>query len=397
MHGGGVTYTVHEADVLEALRGMANSRGRKGLMATLRLLSSVPASAAAIGERRGHGASQVRMALERLEACGAAVRGTMVIQGQSRAVWSHAAPAHALSYIAALGNARPQTEQRSCKVCSGPFFARTSPSLNRGQRGTCCSRHCAALVMRTGAEMRMVSAGDVLRLRNDGLCTKEIAARLGCSTTAVRRVLRANGLAYSKVCAGARNGMHGRGHTPDVVARLRAFTIARFASPEERRMASERSIAAIASGKHGRKSSLEIIVGKVLADIGVAAIPQHCIRGAAGGRWIACVDFYLPAYRAALEVNGTFWHADPRVYGGRELKPAQIKTLERYACKEAALRAMDIPILEVWEADIRKDATVAVRNVLAADTARARLAHHEAQSEPANDEAEQLTLDQVGT
>lgn len=383
-----MTYTVHEADVLEALRGMANSRGRKLLVATLRALSSVPASATALGERIGHSSFQVRMALERLEACGAAVQGTMAIRGQDRAVWSHAAPAHAHGYIAALSSVRPQTEQRTCRVCSKPFFARTFPSLNRGQRGTCCSRQCA------GRTMCAVSDGDVLRLRNEGLRTEEIAARLGCSTTAVRRVLRANGLAYSKVCAGARNGMHGRGHTPDVVARLRAFTIARFASPEERRMASERSIAAIASGKHGRKSSPEGIVGKVLSDIGVAAIPQHCIRGAAGGRWIACVDFYLPAYRAALEVNGTFWHADPRVYGGRDLKPAQIKTLERYACKEAALRAMDIPILEVWEADIRKDATIAVRNVLAADIARARLAHHEAQPEPAN---EQLALDGVGT
>lgn len=271
-----------------------------------------------------------------------------------------------------LGNVRPQTEQRTCRVCSKPFFARTCPSMNRGQRGTCCSRQCA------GRTMCTVADGDVLRLRKEGLRTEEIATRLGCSTTAVRRVLRANGLAYSKVCAGAKNGMHGRGHTPEVVARLRAFTTARFTSPKERQMASERSIEAIASGKHGRTSSLETIVGKVLADLGVSAIPQHCIRAASGGRWIACVDFYLPAYRAALEVNGTFWHADPRVYGGPELKPAQIRTLERYARKEAALRAMDIPILEVWEADVREDATLAVRNVLAADTARARLAHHEA-------------------
>jgi G:T-mismatch repair DNA endonuclease (very short patch repair protein) len=66
----------------------------------------------------------------------------------------------------------------------------------------------------------------------------------------------------------------------------------------------------------------------------------------------------------ALEVNGTFWHADPRVYAGRRLKPAQVKTLERYRRKAAALRELGMPIAEVWEADLERDARRAVRVAL---------------------------------
>src|SRR5699024_281803 len=47
------------------------------------------------------------------------------------------------------------------------------------------------------------------------------------------------------------------------------------------------------------------------------------VRGAAG-RFVACVDFMLSDGRA-LEVNGTFWHTDPRVYPDGPTFPAQVR------------------------------------------------------------------------
>ncbi|HAX81912.1 MAG TPA: hypothetical protein DCY40_05030 [Actinobacteria bacterium] len=119
----------------------------------------------------------------------------------------------------------------------------------------------------------------------------------------------------------------------------------------------------IASGKIARVSKIEDVVAKELSALGVDYQRQVGIRGA-HGRFAACVDFLL-AGSIVLEVNGTFWHADPRFYPDRErLAPAQLRTVERYARKIEMLRKAGLQLLEVWEADLRKSPQHAVREVL---------------------------------
>lgn len=119
----------------------------------------------------------------------------------------------------------------------------------------------------------------------------------------------------------------------------------------------------IASGKINRVSGIEDVVAKVLDRIGVAYRRQVGIRGS-DGRYFACVDFML-GDRTVLEVNGTFWHADPRMYPDRSrLSPAQRRTVERYGVKVDRLRKSGFDVIEVWEADLAKDSEDAVANVL---------------------------------
>ena len=56
-----------------------------------------------------------------------------------------------------------------------------------------------------------------------------------------------------------------------------------------------------------------------------------------------------------IEINGTYWHSDPRVYEGRELNRTQLrnKSVDEHKKKWALLNG--IPIYYVWEKDIREN------------------------------------------
>lgn len=130
----------------------------------------------------------------------------------------------------------------------------------------------------------------------------------------------------------------------------------------ERIAASEQMTNAIASGAINRVSKIEDVVAEELTRLGIGFRRQFGIRNPKTGRYCACLDFLLDDGRA-LEVNGTSWHADPRVYQG-DLAPSQIRTAERYGRKVKLLEDLGIPLIAVWEADIRKNPQEAVALVV---------------------------------
>jgi G:T-mismatch repair DNA endonuclease (very short patch repair protein) len=250
-----------------------------------------------------------------------------------------------------------------CKACGMLFQTRDFPCLSGDHGAKYCGRRCAGL---GGGDSKIMPSDEpeLIRLAAEGMTTKELASRFGCRDGVIIKRLRHLGMSRGKARRGSVNGMFGRTHTPEAIAKIRSANARQFATTAARTAHAHRTIRAIEMGKFGNTSKLETVVGEALVRLGVRALPQHGIRSQETGRYIACVDFFLPDLNAALEVNGTFWHADPRVYDGSNLKPAQVKTLERYAVKEAELRKMGIPIVEVWEADIRRDTDAAVRAAL---------------------------------
>lgn len=134
-------------------------------------------------------------------------------------------------------------------------------------------------------------------------------------------------------------------------------------SDETRARLSETTARAIAEGRIPAVSKLEDVAAEALDALGVGYRRQVNIRGP-HGRYVASVDFMLADGRA-LEVNGTFWHADPRVYPDGPVFPAQKRTAERWARKVAALDALGITVVEVWEKELRDDPAEAVRVALA--------------------------------
>jgi G:T-mismatch repair DNA endonuclease (very short patch repair protein) len=129
-------------------------------------------------------------------------------------------------------------------------------------------------------------------------------------------------------------------------------------SDETRAKMSETTARAHAKGKIGRPSKLEDVVARELDRLGVRYVRQFAVRDS-GGKFMFVIDFWLPDHRVAIEVNGTYWHADPRVYSGT-LNTTQAHNLAKYRRKLDALGALDIRVGEAWEIDIKRDPTQAV-------------------------------------
>lgn len=139
----------------------------------------------------------------------------------------------------------------------------------------------------------------------------------------------------------------------------------RYAHTEETKAKlSKATTLAIAEGRIPRVSALELKVGEVLARLGISAAHQYPLRGP-DGRYGAVLDYFLLDTGTALEFNGTFWHADPRVYPDGPVKPSQVRVIEKYQQKLALLRELHIPLIEVWERDFVVDPEGAIRAALA--------------------------------
>ena len=65
-------------------------------------------------------------------------------------------------------------------------------------------------------------------------------------------------------------------------------------------------------------------------------------------------DFYLPEHNLIIEVDGGYYHADPRVVDESKLNPMQQRNKRVDEYKNRWAVAHGIPILRIWEKDIRE-------------------------------------------
>ena len=66
-------------------------------------------------------------------------------------------------------------------------------------------------------------------------------------------------------------------------------------------------------------------------------------------------DYYLPEHNLIIEVDGGYYHSDPRIVDESKLNPMQKhnKRVDEQKNRWALLHG--IPILRIWEKDIRED------------------------------------------
>ena len=77
-------------------------------------------------------------------------------------------------------------------------------------------------------------------------------------------------------------------------------------------------------------------------------------------------DFCFPQQKVIVEVNGDYWHANPKKYSGKELHPRQRKALGSDKAKEAYITKVDNSswtFLSFWESDINKDVVKCVDKI----------------------------------
>ena len=72
------------------------------------------------------------------------------------------------------------------------------------------------------------------------------------------------------------------------------------------------------------------------------------------GRWY---DFYLPTHNLIIEIDGSYYHADPRVVSEDKLTPMHKHNMRVDEAKNKWALAHGIPILRIWEKDINESPT----------------------------------------
>ena len=212
-----------------------------------------------------------------------------------------------------------------------------------------CSRKC--YLNRSGVDTALL-----IQEYRAGKSTIELSHEHGLTASAIAMRLHKAGIELRPGwlhLTTDKNPTKGKGHTEATKAKLRALAIQQFSSPEARQSASENQIKAMAEGRISCVSGLEDDVAKALDKLGVSYDRQVGIRNPNNGQFYACVDFRL-ADDKVLEVNGTYWHADPRVYPDGPEFASQKQTVIKYREKVARLRLFGITVIELWELDFRK-------------------------------------------
>lgn len=258
--------------------------------------------------------------------------------------------------------------ERECPVCHRTYEA--DPKRLRHGRQTTCSRACSYALR---GQNKVTSVTEAC-----GVCGNPVTQspskreRAKCPTPLCSRACHYRARGMGLVGRVLTEPMDIPQHTRLAQAdRMRAVNAARKAagnythSSEVRAKISLGVAKAIAEGRIPRVSKLEVEVGDVLRQLGVATLPQYAIHDARG-RFAAVIDYFLPDFGVALEVNGTFWHSDPRAYPNGTEKPSQERAASLYARKEGLLRQRGIPLVEVWEMDFRDNPELAVRSALSA-------------------------------
>lgn len=102
--------------------------------------------------------------------------------------------------------------------------------------------------------------------------------------------------------------------------------------------------------KYGTSKLEEDFAKEFLDKLGVEYVYQYEAKDI--GRFY---DFFIPKSNLIIEVDGDYWHGNPEKYDDSELKRHQIRAqrVDEYKNKWALLHG--IPILRIWESDIRKN------------------------------------------
>jgi very-short-patch-repair endonuclease len=66
-------------------------------------------------------------------------------------------------------------------------------------------------------------------------------------------------------------------------------------------------------------------------------------------------DYYLPDSNLIIEINGSYWHGDSRLYEQNELNRTQIKNIKVDEYKKEWALLHGIPIMYIWEKDLREN------------------------------------------
>ena len=66
------------------------------------------------------------------------------------------------------------------------------------------------------------------------------------------------------------------------------------------------------------------------------------------------LDFFIPLYHAAIEVDGDYFHSNPLIYEEKDLNGMQKRNKKIDEEKNSWCRRNGIPLIRIWEKDINE-------------------------------------------
>jgi G:T-mismatch repair DNA endonuclease (very short patch repair protein) len=198
------------------------------------------------------------------------------------------------------------------------------------------------------------------------MSAEDIGKKIGVTGASIIKKLRRWGITVRDKgywMSTDRNPTKGKGHADATKNKIREAAQKQFSDPKNRELASHNQCLYLAKNLVANISGVEDRVAAELDKRGVVYQRQVPIRNPQTGLYGACVDFMIDG--VVVEVNGTYWHSDPRVYPNGPESKSQRKTASNYKRKVELLRTLGIKMIELWEMDVDKDIEKSVTEILA--------------------------------
>ena len=103
----------------------------------------------------------------------------------------------------------------------------------------------------------------------------------------------------------------------------------------------------IKHAEYGTSKLEERFAKNILDKLGVKYVYQYKMESI--GRYL---DYFLPEYRVAIEIDGCYWHSKGLVY--EEMNPTQKHNKHVDEQKNHWCKINGIPLIRIWEDDINK-------------------------------------------
>lgn len=245
-----------------------------------------------------------------------------------------------------------------CQHCNQFFTTKIPPS---GKKTFCTKRCYFAYKARNFPSIEQV----IQLYCIEGKTANTIGREFGVSASSITNLLERNSIPARKAYAHVltRNPMQGKTHTEEAREKIREANHRQFSTQEARDRHASLQRQAMADGKFDIISKAEKMVAQELDTRGISYTTQHLVRDPKTGQYCACIDIML-ANGVAIEVNGTYWHTDPRFYPNGPIHASQKRTAENDARKVQFLSSLGIPLVIIWEHDIKSDTSLAVQKAL---------------------------------
>jgi G:T-mismatch repair DNA endonuclease (very short patch repair protein) len=111
------------------------------------------------------------------------------------------------------------------------------------------------------------------------------------------------------------------------------------------------------ASKYGDDTSIEKFVEDFLVSKNIEFKKQKAIR-------FINVDFFVPSKNLVIQVNGDYWHCNPKLYPTPK-NNIQKKNIEKDKIATKIIMDAGLNLLEIWESDIKEDPLRVQERILA--------------------------------